>query len=134
VLQYPETYLKVNKLLFSRTQAPPVLSGDLQSVLQGFGNAGFLLLMASGSMILLGVLAIPVLIRRKEKASWEIIGINILLWIGAALVFPNSMGIMRSTWRQLFPGWWQRTCSILSADRGEAGWGTTLIGRWCWAC
>lgn len=92
VLQYPETYFKVNKLLYNRTQMPPILSGNLQSFLQGFENAGFLLLMAAGSMILLALLAIPLLIRRNEKAGWQLLGINITLWTGAAFLFPNSMG------------------------------------------
>jgi len=92
VLQYPDTYFKVNKLLYSKTQTPPVLSGNLQSLLQGFENVGFLLLLASGAMILLSLLAISLLIRRNEKAAWQLLGINITLWIGAALLFPNSMG------------------------------------------
>jgi hypothetical protein len=69
-----------------------VLSGNWPSFLQGFENAGFLLLLACGAMILLAILAIPLLIRRNEKTGWQVIGINITLWIGAALLFPNSMG------------------------------------------
>ena len=43
-------------------------------------------------MILLSILAIPLLIRRKNKTGWELLGINFALWIGVALLFPNSMG------------------------------------------
>ena len=61
-------------------------------MLQGFQNTGFLLLLAAGSMVLLGLLAIPVLVRRKNKVSWQLLAINIALWVGAAFIIPNSMG------------------------------------------
>ncbi len=92
VLQYPDTYFTVNKLLYSRTQTPPVMAGNFQALWQGFENAGFLLLLAAGAMILLGALAIPVLIRRNKKEGWQILAINLALWVGAALIIPNSMG------------------------------------------
>ncbi len=92
ILPYPDTYFKVNALLFSKTQAPPILSGNLSRILEGFTDAGFLLLLGSGPMLLLGALAVPLLVRRKTSSGWELLAINIAFWLGAALLFPNSMG------------------------------------------
>ena len=92
ILPYPDTYFKVNALVFSKTQVPPVLSWNLSRIIEGFADAGFLLLLGSGPMLLLGILAIPLLMRRKTQAGWELLAINITLWLGAGLLFPNSMG------------------------------------------
>ncbi|MDD5466181.1 MAG: glycosyltransferase family 39 protein [Anaerolineales bacterium] len=92
VLPYPQTYATLNRLLFSQTHTPPIVSLEASRILAGFSGSASLLLVASGSMLVLGVLALPLLARRRTAEARLALAINLALFLGAALLIPNITG------------------------------------------
>lgn len=92
VLPYPQTYFQLNSLLFSASHQPALLSLSPLKILQEAESTACLLLAASGSMIILPLVAIPILVRKKESAGIEILWLNVALILFATLLIPNKIG------------------------------------------
>lgn len=92
VLPYPETYTALNRLLFSQTHIPPLLTLDPGRIWAGLVGAASLLLVASGSMVVLGALALPRLVRSRTGEAQLVLATNLALFLGAALLIPNLTG------------------------------------------
>ncbi len=92
VLPYPDTYLQANLLLFGKTQQPPLLTWNMLEILNNFGYTGRLLLGSVGSLVVLGILAVPGLIKNKGKGGRHILFLNLSLLISTALIIPNKSG------------------------------------------
>jgi 4-amino-4-deoxy-L-arabinose transferase-like glycosyltransferase len=92
VLPFPQTYFQANLLLFGKTQQPPLLTWNVLEILKNLGYTGGLLLGGVGSLVLVGILAIPGIIQNKSKKARHLLFLNLSLFISAALIMPNKSG------------------------------------------
>ncbi len=88
----PETYRTINSLVFSQTQRPPLISGNLVIMAQGLIETGRLLLVAAGPMVLLALLAVPRLLSRRKKEDVILLALNLVMISTAGLLIPNKTG------------------------------------------
>jgi 4-amino-4-deoxy-L-arabinose transferase-like glycosyltransferase len=88
----PETSRYINTLVFGAIEQPPILSWNIARISISFVEVLGLLLVSSGSMLFLALLAVPALWSKHTQPGWIILGVNAALIITAALIMPNKVG------------------------------------------
>jgi 4-amino-4-deoxy-L-arabinose transferase-like glycosyltransferase len=90
IVPYPRTYFALNRLVFSYTHTPPILTLDSQVILKTFSDMGTLLFSVSGVMILIIAWAAVTLMRRHSEVDKTLLVLNTALIGGVTLLFRNK--------------------------------------------
>jgi hypothetical protein len=90
VLPNPDTYSKINAILVGQPYVPPLLSFNLDVILNGLLYGGLLLVTGVLALVVPGICAIPGLVHKPTKAKLKILWVNVCLFLGLALIIPNK--------------------------------------------
>ena len=86
----PNTFSTANSLVFGKAYIPPLLTLNLDKILSGFSDAGMLLLVGVYTMVALGLIQILAIIQKHDRLKINMLLINGILFLGAALVMPKK--------------------------------------------
>ncbi len=91
LLPYPQTYAAINRIAFTTTHVPPILTLDVGVLVQAVRELGRAIWLSHQAMSVVLILAALFLHRRHSKADQRLLVLNGVLLLGALLLIRNKI-------------------------------------------
>jgi hypothetical protein len=90
IVPYPETYLALNRLSFTQTHTPPILTLDPWVIIQAFIDAAGIFYWHYFALVPPVIWAVLVLAKRRSESDKTLLVLSGVLFVGATLLIRNK--------------------------------------------